>query len=143
MDIESIKSLLDETVSDSFIEAVLKRLESFGVTVTEDDAWLIAFSIRYTHTTICNECNIKEVPEGLFYVAVDMACGEVMNTLKGMCRLKVDGLDLNGAITQIKEGDTSISFDASASDEQKLTAFIHHLLHGKRGELVCYRKLYW
>ena len=142
--IESVNSLLDgATVPDNFIESVLERLKSFGVNVTEDDTWLIAFSIRYTHNTICNECNISEIPDGLFSVAVDIACGEYMNTAKSMCKLHVDNIDLTGAITQIKEGDTSITFDASASDESKLSAFINYLLHGRKGELVCYRKMYW
>lgn len=145
MDIESIKSLLDDTasVTDSFIEAVLMRLESFGVNVTEDDTFMIAFSIRYAHNTIFNFCNIKTLPDGLYNIAVDMACGEYLNTLKGMCRLNLNGVDLNGAISQIKEGDTTVSFDASTSDEQKLTAFINHLLHGRKGDLVCYRKFKW
>lgn len=145
MNIASIKSLLDDTASetDSFIEAVLMRLESFGVTVTEDDSYMVAFSIRYAYNTIFNFCNIKTIPDGLYNIAVDMACGEYMDTLKGMCRLKLNSVDLNGAISQIKEGDTTISFDASTSDEQKLNAFINHLLNGRKGDLVCYRKMRW
>ena len=141
--IESVKSLLKTTIPDGFTEAVLERLKSFGVTITEDDAFPIAFSINATISTIKTTCNIKEIPEGLFYVAVDMACGEYLDALKNMNKLNIDGIDLTGAIKQIKEGDTAVTFDESASDEAKISAFIHHLLYGRRGELVCFRKIRW
>lgn len=141
--IEKIQALLKTTVPDGFTEAVLERLESFGVTITEDDAFLITFSINATISTIKTTCNINELPEGLFFVAVDMVCGEYLDAMKNMNKLNIKSLDLNGAVTQIKEGDTSVTFDASTTDEAKLSAFIHYLLYGRKGELVCYRKMKW
>ena len=140
---EQFQTLLKTTVPEGFIEAVPERLKSFGITLTEDDAWLVAFSINCVVGSICNECNVDEVPEELFHVAVDMACGEYMTTARNMNKLNMDDINLDGIITQIKEGDTSITFDASASDEQKLTLFINHLLNGRRCELLCYRKMRW
>ena len=72
-----------------------------------------------------------------------MVCGDVLEILNGMNKLNLDGMDLGAIITQIKEGDTSVSFDASATDGGKLRAIIDHLINGRRGELLCYRKMTW
>ena len=138
-----VNSYLKTTVPDGFVEAVLGQLNAFGVPVAEDDSFLIALAIDRAINTIFNDCNIHELPEGLFNVAVDMSCGEFMNILKNLNKLDIDGIDLSGSVTQIKEGDTSVTFDASTTDEAKVTAFIHHLLYDRKGELVCYRKIRW
>lgn len=141
--IESVNSLLKVIVPDGFTEAVLERLQSFGVPVTEDDAFTVAFAMSVTINTVYNLYNIKELPDGLFHVVVDMTCGDYLDMMKNMNKLSIEGIDLTGAIKQIKEGDTSITFDESATDEAKLSAFIHYLLYGRKGELVCYRKMKW
>lgn len=138
---EKVQALLKTTVPEGFTEAVLERLKSFGVNV--DNEIMIAFSINSMVMSIKTTCNINDIPDGLFFVAVDMVCGEYLDMLKNMNKLNIEGMDLNGAISQIKEGDTSVTFDASTTDEAKLSALIQHLLYGRRGELVCYRKLAW
>jgi hypothetical protein len=141
--IEKIQMLTKTTVPEGFHEAVLERLKSFGVTVTNDDAFTVAFSIDMTANHIKNTCNTDGIPEGLFNVGVDMVCGDVLEILHGMNKLNLDGMDLGAIITQIKEGDTSVSFDASATDSGKLRTIIDHLMNGRRGELLCYRKMTW
>ena len=133
----------NESLSESFFEAVLKRLESFGYEVTNEDNWMIQFASEKVANNIMNRCNVSSVPDGLFHIAVDMTCGEFLLAMKQTGRLNLSDLDLNGAITSIKEGDVQVNFANGQSDEEKLNSFLNYLSHGKDGELVCYRKLKW
>lgn len=129
--------------SESFIGAVLNRLSSFGYEVTSSDDWLIAFCIQKVNTHINNTCNTLSVPDGLFYVAVDRVCGEFLSSLKNTGKLVLEDLDLDGAITQIKEGDTTVNFATGTSQDELFTAFVKYLQTEGAGDEVCYRKLKW
>ena len=134
---------LNTSFSESFFEAVLKRLVSFGYDPKEDDSWMICFSAQKVENHIKNSCNIGEVPVGLFNVAVDMVCGEFLFTKKQTGKLELADLDLNGAITQIHEGDITVQFAGGSSDESKFESLLNFLLHHGEGDFVCYRKLKW
>lgn len=134
---------LEVKSSESFIEAVLNRLSSFGYTVTSADEWLIAFCIQKVQTHINNTCNTLILPDGLFFVAVDRVCGEFLYSLKSTGKLSLKDLDLDGAITQIKEGDTTVQFATGTSEDEKFTAFVKFLQTEGAGDEVCYRKLKW
>ena len=44
---QSIITALDtSSLDESFIEAVLKRLDSFGYEIKESDAWMIGFAMQ-------------------------------------------------------------------------------------------------
>jgi hypothetical protein len=133
----------NSSLSESFFEAVLKRLFSFGYDLKEDDSWMICFAMQKVENNIKNSCNTTSVPDGLFHVAVDMVCGEFLFTLKQTGKLELTDLDLDGAITQIHEGDVTIAFASGMSDEEKFNSFLNHLLHKGEGDFVCYRKLKW
>lgn len=130
------------SLSESFYEAVLKRLVSFGYTLKEDDSWLICFAMQKVENHIKNSCNTTDVPDGLFNVAVDMVCGEFLFTKKQTGQLEIADLDFDGAFTSIKEGDTQVNFGGS-SDEDKFNQMINYLLHNGEGDFVCYRKIKW
>ena len=130
------------SLSESFYEAVLKRLVSFGYTLKEDDSWLICFAIQKVENHIKNSCNTTDVPDGLFNVAVDMVCGEFLFTKKQTGQLEIADLDFDGAFTSIKEGDTQVNFGGS-SDEEKFDQMVNYLLHHGEGDFVCYRKIRW
>ena len=134
---------LEVKSSESFVQAVLNRLSSFGYTVTSEDEWMIAFCIQKVNTHIMNSCNTLSIPEGLFYVAVDRVCGEFLYSLKSTGKLSLEDLDLDGAITQIKEGDTTVQFATGTSEDEKFTAFVKFLQTEGAGDEVCYRKLKW
>lgn len=141
---QAVITALDTTsLSESFIEAVLKRLDSFGYEVKESDAWMIGFAMQKVENTIKNECNISEIPDGLFHIVVDMACGEFLFAKKQTGQLAIGDLNLTGAITSIKEGDTQINFDSGESDSDKVDSFLNSLMNNGKGELVCYRKIRW
>lgn len=139
----TITEQLEVKSSESFVEAVLNRLSSFGYSVTSADEWMIAFCIQKVNTHIMNSCNTLDVPEGLFFVAVDRVCGEFLNSLKSTGKLNLEDLDLDGAVTQIKEGDTTVQFQSGTSEDEKFSAFVRFLQTEGAGDEVCYRKLKW
>jgi hypothetical protein len=135
--------LTNTSLSESFVEAVLKRLVSFGYDLKEDDGWVICFAMQKVENHIKNSCNTTSIPDGLFSVAVDMVCGEFLFSLKQTGKLELTDLDLNGAITSIKEGDIQVNFGNGTSDEEKFNSLLNYLLHNGEGDFVCYRKLKW
>lgn len=140
----NIKAIMTNTsLSESFYETVLERLVSFGYNSKEGDAWVICFSMQKIENHIKNYCNIDSVPDGLFNIAVDMVCGDFLFTQKNTGNLELTDLDLDGAISSIKEGDTQVNFGSGSSDEDKLIDLINYLLNNGSGELLCYRKIRW
>ena len=138
------KAIMTNTsLSESFYEAVLKRLVSFGCTLREDDAWVICFAMQKVENHIKNYCNITSVPDGLFNVAVDVVCGEFLFTKKQTGQLDIGDLDLDDAITSIKEGDTQVNFGSGTSDDEKFSVLLNYLQHNGDGDLICYRKIRW
>ena len=140
----NIKTIMTNTsLSESFYEMVLKRLDSFNyIFDVAYDGWLIAFCMQKVESHIMNDCNTSNITDGLIPTAVDLVCGEFFFNKNQSGQLEITGLDLTGSVTSIKEGDTSVSFDTSQTDDQKLDALITYLRKGE-GDLVCYRKLHW
>ena len=137
-----LQNMQDES-PEKFVEAVLKRLEGFGYTVKQEDIWLVAYCIQKVDNRINNTCNTLTVPDGLFNVAVDRVCGEVLFSLQRSGKLELDNIDLSDAVTQIHEGDTTIQFANGSSDLEKFTVFVNYLMHEGEGEFACYRKIKW
>ena len=144
MILASIQTIMkNSSLSESFYEAVLNRLVSFGYDLKEDDSFAVCFAIQKIENNIKNSCNTTDIPDGLFHVAVDMVCGEFLFTKKQTGKLELADLDLNGAITQIHEGDVTVQFASGSSDEEKFNSFLNYLLHNGEGDFVCYRQLKW
>lgn len=122
---------------------IKERLASIGYKATEGDDVAIEFAIGKVESYIKNECNIAEVPDGLYHVAVDMVCGEILKAKKATGQLNIGDLDLTGAITSVKEGDTQVNFDANSSISNQVDLLIDSLINGAKGELICYRKIRW
>lgn len=140
---KTLNILPDSGLSQTFVQTFLNRLVSLGYTPNEADLWELSFVMSDVENRIKNSCNTSSIPEGLFNVAVDMMCGKFLKIRKDSGRLELSTLDLSGAITSITEGDVSISFDASGTDEQKLNQLINYLMTKGEGEFVCYRQLKW
>lgn len=139
-----IITLMNSSLSEQFVEAVLNRLVSFGYCLKEDDSWAICFAIQKVENHIKNSCNVTSIPDGLFHIAVDKVCGEYLLAKKQTGKLNLSDLDLSGgAITQISEGDTTVQFAAGASDEDKFNTLVNFLINHGEGELVCFRQIKW
>lgn len=140
---EAVKNIVESSISGSFIEMVLKRLDSFCYEITEKDIYPIAFSIQKVEQTIRNECNTLEIPDGLTCHAVDMVCGDFLSGKYRTGQLELSALDLGGALASVNVGGTSVSFDNNTSDESKFDALISVLSNAGRGQFACYRQIKW
>ena len=141
--IDSVNEILKDTNSETMVESLVERLVSFGYIPTDADTLGIAYSIKGAVNHILNQINHKTVPDGLFEVAVDMACGEFLNAKFMSGQLDMTALDLDGMIQSVKEGDTQVNFSTEGSDEAKLKGLLSWLIQGKGSDLLCYRKMRW
>lgn len=126
------------------LEDVIKRLESFGYEVTEADNWMIEFLIQKIENSIKADCNINTIPEELHEIAVDMVVGEFLLNKKS--RGQLEGFDLEAAVKQIHEGDTSVTFaigDGSKTPEERLDELILYLMNYGKGKFAAYRCIKW
>ena len=146
LDIETISTLV-ETITNIYesdlTELVLKRLDSFGYEAKEEDVFVIGYSVQKVENNIKNDCNIAEIPEGLTNTAVDMACGEILDTLCRTGKLDVGSIALDGAIASVSLGDATVSFDNTTDNSGTFTALINTLKDSGRGEFACYRQFKW
>ena len=124
------------------IEEVKERLKMFGYVFQNGDDLSVKFACEKVENTIKNDCNISEIPDGLMNVAVDMAAGEFFALKKVFEPSSLANIDLDEAVKQITEGDTTISFDGS-TPEARLDGFIECLKSYGREEFSCYRKIRW
>ena len=134
---------INKIIESSLTESVLKRLDSFGCVPTENDAFMIAFSMQKVENSIKNDCNTSNIPQNLINIAVDMICGEVLSVKYRTGQLELSSLDLNGAIAAVTVGGASVSFDNNTSDAGKFDVLISLLANNGRGELACYRSIKW
>ena len=121
-------------------EEVVQRLQSLGYTVTTADEWLLNFCIEKVIQHIKNNCNVAEVPSGLRYVAIDMICGEFLYGKKSSGQSI--GIDFEGVVKSIKEGDTTITFTDADSAESQYDALVSYLMHTDT-DFTTYRRFRW
>lgn len=127
-------------------EAVKSRLKSFGYEVRAEDESALTFCVEKVRSTIKNEINHDEVPDGLEHIAVDMAAGEFLLAKKTFAPDDLAGIDLDYAVKQIQMGDTNTVFaigEACLTPEQRLTAFINYLLSYGKNEFHVFRRIRW
>ena len=137
--IDSVNKILNDT-NLTATDKVVERLVSLGYNPTDEDVWMIAFTMQKANHHILNTINHSTIPEGLIEVFVDMVCGEVLLTMYQTGKLELDSLDLDGLILSVSEGDTSVSFDKEGSDEAKLNNLLTWLMQGKGSDFLCYQK---
>lgn len=127
-------------------DVVKERLKAFGYEVKEGDEFSLTFCVEKVRSTIKNEINWADVPEGLEYIAVDMAVGEFLLAKKTFAPDDLATFNLDYAVKQIQTGDTNTVFaigDGSMTPEQRLTAFINYLLSYGKAEFNSFRRLRW
>lgn len=128
------------------LKKVKERLSSFGYEVKESDTSSLAFCVEKVCSSIKNEINWKDVPEGLEHIAVDMAAGEFLLAKKTFAPADLKGLNLDYAVKQIQTGDTNTVFavgEGSMTPEQRLTSFINYLLSYGKAEFNSFRRIRW
>lgn len=125
-------------------DKVVKLLTKIGYTPTEEDDFLINFSIDKVENDIKNYCNIGEIPDGLAYVFCYRVVGEFLNAMKNSGSLDIENMKLNTAfVTSISMGDTSTSFSDKNSDENRINSLISYLLTTGQDSINAYRCIKW
>lgn len=128
------------------VDTLKERLKAFDYEVKESDEFSLAFVIEKVRSSIKNEINWQDVPEGLEHIAVDMAVGEFLLGKKTFAPDDLNNFDLSAAVKQIQTGDTNTVFatgDGSLTHEQRLDTFINYLLSYGRAEFSSFRRLRW
>ena len=136
-------AMSSSSLTEAFFNAVLQRLISLKYKLEENDDWILCFAMQNVENHIKNSCNVTHIPDGLFNIAVDRVCGEFLFAKKQTGQLTIEGLNLDGAIASISEGDTSVSFVAGATDDDRFNQLVNYLMTKGEGEFVCFRKLKW
>jgi hypothetical protein len=127
---------------------LLQRLASLGYTAQDSDGWLLDFCIQKVKNTIQNKCNITDIPNNLWQIAVDMAAGEFLLVKKSSGQLDGFTIDLNDTpFSEVREGDTTVKYsighDGALTPEQRLDALIKRLLEYGKEEFYKYRRFAW
>lgn len=138
--------MVNEALKIFTLENVKERLKGFGYTVKDEDNFVLTFCIEKVRSTIKNEVNWQDVPEGLEHIAVDMTVGEFLLSKKTFAPDDLESLDLDYAVKQIQTGDTNTVFatgEGNLTPEQRLTTFINYLLSYGKGEFSCFRRIRW
>lgn len=123
-----------------------ERLSALGYEFKKADEPILSFSVQKAADTVKNECNLPDVPEGLFCAAVDMAVGEFLMAKKAFAPDDISGIDLDAAVKQLQIGDTNTSFaigEGNLTAEQRLDLLINRLLNSGREQFSCYRRIRW
>lgn len=133
-------------MNTDIFKAAKERLKAFGYEEKQGDVAVLGFSVDKTESTIKNDCNVAEIPDGLKSIAVDMAVGEFLRSKKTFAPSDIAALDFTAAVKSLQLGDTKTEFavgSGNMTDEQRLDALIEHLLNYGREEFSCYRKIRW
>lgn len=139
--VKSIRQDLQNFESDlpeSFCRILLRRLDAIGCQVEE--SFPLAFAVRKAEVEILDYCHIDLIPSVLYPLLADRAVGKYLYDLKQTGKLEIESLDLSGVVSELKEGDVSISFSGS-SDESKLDQLLQMLMETGKGQLACYRRV--
>lgn len=127
----------------TLIDDTKRLLEALGYELKVDDDVLLDFCVSFAQNRIKAECNISTIPEELNETASRIAAGEFLSTRKSMGMLDGLNIDLNSAVSQLKLGDTSVSFGNTPSAEQRLDIMISALRDNNYPELLAYRRMAW
>nr|DAW21589.1 MAG TPA: head to tail adaptor [Caudoviricetes sp.] len=116
----------------------------FKFEISAEDTDIIAFLIQKALNSINNITNQNYTedtfPISLKEILVDKAVGEYLKLKNTLGELPENFETL--AVSQIKEGDTTVSFSETSTDK-KIDNLINMLLFSRDFELLKYRRLVW
>lgn len=145
--VEAFTTLAEESTSFSadFLSEVTDLISALGYTLTTGDDTLLAFSAGYVEQEIKNSCNVTEVPEGLYKVAIQLIVAKFLTMKRNSLSAEtIDSFDFSPILKELSEGDTKQVWDTSSgsSASQRLDLLIAQLESG-RSQFVTYRRLKW
>lgn len=115
------------------------KLEQYGIVIA--DALLDLYA-EQTRAEILGAVNRKAVPEGLLYAWGDMIAGNAILAHLGKTETESDqggGV----AVSSVKEGDVSVSFDVSCSPVAVLKTTALEMASLSSALIARYRRLSW
>lgn len=123
---------------------VTKRLLSFGVEPTDDDAFTVDFCIDKAEAEIRSQTNLMDIPSALYPVWTDMATGYILAEKRVLGTLP-RAFAAEFPTKSITEGDVSVTFAVSDSDNasSRFEALIAKLTTPDRAVLARFRRLVW
>lgn len=126
------------------LAAVKTRLSALGYTVAETDSVAIDYNVKKAEADLKARTNQLQVPEGLFYVWVDMAAGMFLADKKQIGAL-ADQYDFEAPAKSISEGDTSVTFAIAdtGSFEDQFDAMLAKMIEPSAELIAAYRRLVW
>ncbi len=125
-------------------EGVAERLSAIGYEVGEDDKNAVIYCINKAEAALKVRTNQNVLPDGLFYVWVDMAAGYFLTDKKSNGAL--DGIfDFSAPAKSISEGDTSVTYAIASSGtfEDQFDAMLAKMTHPDNEVILRYRRLTW
>lgn len=122
-------------------EEIRKRLAMLGYTYNAADEAMIEFCTGKVEEHIKAVTACASIPDDLTHTAIDMVCGEFLRLKKSVGQLT--GYTFEQVASNVKLGDTSVSFAADASPEAQFDACVNYLISGHESDLYAYRKLVW
>ncbi len=124
---------------------VILRLQALGYNIDEGDNVALEYVINGTEQYIKNFCNISEIPDELYYVAVDMAAGTMLKTKHSIGINVCKNIDFESdSIKSITEGDVSVTYNSDSvnSAAAKYNALLDKLCKRDK-DLIAFRKVRW
>lgn len=126
------------------ISRLKDRLDFLGFTPVESDEGVMEELLTEASKKVIAEVGLCSLPDGLEGVTIDIAVGEYLFLKKAAGSL--NGFDVDGAVKQLQEGDTSITYafgDGSKTDEERLDELIEHLRKISPVIAASWRKMRW
>lgn len=124
---------------------VILRLQTLGYNIDEGDNAALEYVINGTEQYIKNFCNISEIPDELYYVAVDIAAGTLLKSKHSIDINVCENIDFESdSIKSITEGDVSVTYNSDSvnSAAAKYSTFLDKLCKRDK-DLIAFRKMRW
>ena len=127
---------------EDFKRIVLEKLKLFKIEEATSTEYFLQKALSSINNFTNQSYSFENIPEGLKFILVDKAVGEILNFKKLNGELK--NFDFSSVLKSIKEGDTTETyFDTVKTPEELFDFMITDLLIGKDNELYRYRRLQW
>lgn len=140
-------ALLETVLEQEAIEEIHILLSKCGYNVEENqdaDDPLLYFITKEEKQKILNITHQKIFPKKLLHTLVRRIVGNFFYLKLRSGQLELgENLDLSGAVSTVKEGDTSVSFGQGVSDLERLDALINYLQNYGEKEIRCFRRIKW
>lgn len=126
------------------LAAVIARLAGLGYTVTASDHGVIRREIKKAKAALMAKTNQITIPDGLYYVWVDMAAGSFLRGKKDAGALS-SVYDFDAPAKRISEGDTTVEFAMAEGStfEAQFDAALAKMMNPDMDLIYRYRRMVW